>query len=241
MTAAGWPGTPADDGALYDGVPLGGPFGDGPPAQAPPGQVEFDPVLLAADVAQALRDVASLTELIVGEQSGLLPKLEEHQEAIDAILSLLEAAPGGPWAWDKLTGAALRDLWLKLGEWVAWLEQRYLIALSSDTYELARCWWRHPIAVELLTALMVAHWATYSAKVQVPSFALVDWHTRAFEPVFATLKAMRVFNNCKDGHTDPTRSPKHDPATFVAWVDEVAPEVDEDDVEVADEREEEQL
>lgn len=226
-----------DDEGLVDGEP-DDPFDAFPPpahagqpvenagAQAEPfkdTEVLADPAMVAAAVAEILGDVADLKTTVNDEEIGLITVVAEHGEVLTQLMDMLTAQPGGPWHWGFLDVAGQRKLWGKLGTWVEWLESRYLVHLPSSEYELAACWWRHPVAVELLTALMVAHLSAYSQKATVPSFTLVDWHLRALEPVFATLKSMKVFKNCVVEHTEGSRSARHDRVAFAAWVDEAAP------------------
>lgn len=216
--AASQPGDGVVDGELLDEMTSASSPSEGD--EAP----EFDPMMMVADVARLSGDVASLADLVSDPDRGLLKQVADHAEALEALLDMLGGQPGGPWHWSRIDADRKRKLWLELGEWVAWLESRYLVNLPSADFELAACWWKHPVAVELLTALMVAHSATYSTKATVPSFVLVEWHTRALEPVFAALKAMKVFTNCANGHQAPTRSTRHVEQDFLAWVDEVAPD-----------------
>lgn len=181
-----------------------------PPAE--PG-IEVDPVL----VAQRVSELEETLERVA-------KTLGEHDEALETVLEMLTATPGGPWHFGRVDADRLRALWLELGEWVAWLEERYLVNLPAAEYALPKCWWRHPVAVELLTALMVAHLATYTRTAAMPSLQLVDWHTRALDPVFALLRTSKTFSKCDSEHAEPTRKAAHDPVAFAAWVDKVAPE-----------------
>lgn len=220
-----WTTDPVVDGDPLDTAPGNAVEDVEPRASSGEEPIEFDPVMLAAEVSRIGADLGALNDLLTHEENGLLAQVREHDEALGAILDLLSAQPGGPWLWTKLGPEPLRALWQQLGEWVAWLEDRYLVNLPASDFDLPACWWQHPIAVELLTALMVAHHATYAQKAVLPSFTLVEWHTRALEPVFAAMKAMKVFTACADGgHTAPSRRPRHDAGRFASWVDEVAPE-----------------
>jgi hypothetical protein len=191
---------------------VGPDYDDQPDEEIP---VELDPVMLATEVAR-----------VTGSLRSLFERVGKHDELLEDIIALLEDTPGGPWDWSRLEPAAARELWLMLGEWVQWLERRYLVNISGDEYDLVACWWQHPIAVELLTALMVSHRSAYSTRKRVPSMELVDWHTRAFVPTFALLNTLKVFKNCRTGHSDAPPSPaRHDPQAFAQFVDQVAPEL----------------
>lgn len=138
-------------------------------------------------------------------------RLTEHETRLDEVdadlalvLETMKRTPAGPWAWADLDAAGTRELYLELSEWVEWLAQRYLIHLSQERIEFAMCWYRHPVAVEMLTALMVAHKAAYSPAQVAPSTALAEWHDRTLWPMLREFKALDIFRRCMKGtHTDP--------------------------------------
>ncbi|MGW9159671.1 hypothetical protein [Microbacterium sp. NPDC055665] len=150
--------------------------------------------------------------------------LEEHEKQLDGLRELLNATPDGPWNWAMLPPDARAKLWHRLYEWVGWLESRYLQYLSpakNGIPELVADWYRHPIAVELLTSLMVAHAAAYRKKASIPSFALVEWHERCLWPTLARMDALGLFKSVVpnvpwDGPTE--REMPHDDDRFTAWV-----------------------
>lgn len=181
-----------------------------PPAEPP---IEVDPVRVAQRVTEIEETLERVGQAVV-----------EHENALETVLEMLTATPGGPWHFGRVDADRLRALWLELGEWVAWLEERYLVNLPATEYALPKCWWRHPVAVELLTALMVAHLATYTRTSAMPSLQLVDWHTRALGPVFEMLRSSKTFSRCDSEHAEPTRRGVHNRKAFAAWVDQVAPE-----------------
>ena len=100
----------------------------------------------------------------------------------------------------------------ELGKFVAWLNGRYLTNLADPGYRLAACWYRHPIAAEELTALMVAHRAAYATRSAKVSTALVDWHHRALWPTLDSLKLRAGLAGCRD--RSEHRAPHTHPATF---------------------------
>ncbi len=84
----------------------------------------------------------------------------------------------------------------RLYEWVSWLEDRYLrnlFPVSGIIPEVPADWYRHPVAVEMLTALMVSHAAAYRKKAAPPSFALVEWHERCLWPTLARMESLKLF------------------------------------------------
>ena len=50
------------------------------------------------------------------------------------------------------------NLWRTLREWVDWLNVRYF---STGIFQILPCWYRHPAAVEELTALWAAWMSVY--------------------------------------------------------------------------------
>lgn len=145
----------------------------------------------------------------------------EHGQTLDVLMQLLEGAPGGPWAWATLEPEKARSLWEELGEWVAWLERRYLTNLQSDLYELPSCWYLHPVGVEVLTALMVAHHGAYNVTKTTASFDLMEWHTRCLMPALEMLHSTQVYKSCLKERTHvrrPQRALRHDAEAFAAFV-----------------------
>lgn len=193
------------------------------PPSAATEPVEFDPGLLAAEIDRLRGDVGEIITTLAGpdgQGGGLVAHVTEHGKTLEELLGMLSGTSGGPWHYGKLSPDKRRALYLELGGWVTWLEGRYLVNLPSSGYELPACWFRHPVAVELLTALMVAHRSAYSTKAVLPSFTLVEWHVRALEPVFVLLRGMQVFQRCAAEHVEPTRPARHDAAAYAAWVDQ---------------------
>lgn len=156
--------------------------------------------------------------------ASLLESVENHQERLDALQELLNATPDGPWNWSRLSDEERRKLWTRLYEWVHWLEDRYLRYLSpakNGIPELVPDWYRHPIAVELLTSLMVAHASAYRKKASIPSFALAEWHERCLWPTLARMDTLGLFRGAtsRENWDGPVRSETfRDDARFTTWV-----------------------
>ena len=114
-------------------------------------------------------------------------------------------AAGGPYYWATLPPDRAVKLWKELGKFVAWLDGRYLTNLADPSYRLPACWYRHPIAVEELTALMVAHHAAYDTRSAKASSALVDWHQRALWLTLDSLRLRAGLAGCRDRneHREP--------------------------------------
>lgn len=147
--------------------------------------------------------------------------LRDINDSIEVILEMLTLKPGGPWHWGMLHPEAQEQLWAQLFSWVSWLEDRYLRHLPRDTHPLPVCWYRHPVAVELLTALMVAHIAVYQEAATIASSALVDWHERCLWPTVTRLRDGAGVHGCVKAkkHTaeDLPREPVSDVKAFEAF------------------------
>lgn len=115
-------------------------------------------------------------------------------------------------------------MWERLYEWVTWLEDRYLRYLSPSKDgipELIPDWYRPPIAVELLTSLMVAHAAAYRKKASIPSFVLVEWHERCLWPTPARMDHLGLFRGAtsRELWNGPAPHETHrDNDRFTEWV-----------------------
>lgn len=127
----------------------------------------------------------------------ILDRLANVEEVAGYVYEELSNYPaGGPWFWEDLNLKQRRDLWGELGEFVTWLQNRILCHWSNTEGSIAPCWYLHPDAVELLTALMVAHKAAYRAKSKKPSFELTEWFTRALWPTLEAFTRRSTFKTC---------------------------------------------
>ncbi|UKA56706.1 DUF4913 domain-containing protein (plasmid) [Arthrobacter sp. FW305-BF8] len=140
-----------------------------------------------------------------------IPELLERMGAVEELAAGLfeeisSAPAGGPWYWADLNPEQARDLWAELDGFVVWLQNRILRHSSNSAGWIPACWYRHPDAVELLTALMVAHKAAYRSKNTKPGFELTEWFTRALWPTMDSLAQRMTFKNCMEGqgHFDAT-------------------------------------
>lgn len=92
--------------------------------------------------------------------------------------------PLRPWLWRDLTAQEQMELWVQLGDFVGYLCTRYVQMAHGS--RLASCWYRHPIVVEELTALMVAH--EYAYGLPDPSPSLVEYHERSLWPTLSRVQ-----------------------------------------------------
>jgi hypothetical protein len=187
------------------GQPLPGIGEDGELAVEP-----LDPVMLAEVLEALARRLESLETLVaaVTEQ-------------------LVEAPAGGPWAWRQLGPSQTRALFTELRDWIDWLIARYELRGEAET--IPPCWFLHPVAVEELTALMVAWKAAYSQKETAPSDALAGWHERWLWPTLHRLNVqLRVWGKCTGGSHAASRPapPVTDEASFALFLAESGPRTD---------------
>ncbi len=135
-------------------------------------------------------------ELLASVLTALTDRLTQTEEILAQLVDgLTEDNPGGPWVWHLLDGDQQRELFAELREWVDWLIERY--AVQSEQYRIEPCWYRHSVAVEELTALMVAYRAEYSPSQRKASAGLISWHTMWLWPCLARLNSMGIFAACR--------------------------------------------
>lgn len=141
-----------------------------------------------AEIQAALSELAEFVEELAKSTAWAIDQLAEHPA-------------GGPWFWQGLDAESEKALWKELGEFVSWLNNRILHHITAgDVDAVPGCWYRHPSAVEQLTALMVAHKAAYHSKSMKASFELVNWFDRALWPTMRALKDAGAFTGCRLGH-----------------------------------------
>ena len=139
----------------------------------------------------------------------LLDRLDNVEELAAQLFEELTSYPaGGPWFWEELKPEQRKELWAELDSFVTWLQNRILRHSSNSAGWIPGCWYRHPDAVEMLTALLVAHKAAYRAKSKKPSFELTEWFSRALWPTMDTFSQRSTFKNCLENlsHYDATGS-----------------------------------
>jgi len=146
----------------------------------------LDPSLLAETLA-ALADRLSAQEDLL---AALVDRLDQDQPT------------GGPWTWRSMSEPQQQSLMTELRGWVDWLVERY--RLGATRHQIPPCWAEHPVAVEELTALMVAWKAAYANRNRGPSDDLIGWHDRWLWPCLTRLnEQLQVWNACRAGsHID---------------------------------------
>ncbi|MEU8244062.1 hypothetical protein AB0C07_37890 [Actinoplanes missouriensis] len=125
------------------------------------------------------------------------------------------------WSWRHADPRTVAQLWEELISWVNWLVPRY--ELTGEAAPIAPCWYRHPVAVEELTALMASWQAAYQGRPETPRDDLIAWHDRWLWPTIDRLQARAGWRGCIDHkqHQDRIlRSWDPDPdmaATVAGW------------------------
>ena len=123
--------------------------------------------------------------------------------ALDSLVDLVQglgAAPAdqaGPnkWAWRHAAPEAAAGLWAALREFVDWLNSRY--ALDSER-QVPPCWYRHPVAVEELTALMCSWQNAYHGP-DTAGDAPLAWHAHSLWPCLDRLPERAGWQRCRGG------------------------------------------
>jgi hypothetical protein len=138
-------------------------------------------------------------EVVPGVEA--IPEIVQRLDSVEELTAYLyeelsNYPAGGPWFWKELNPQQLHDLWVELDVFVTWLQNRILCHWSNSEGWVAPCWYLHPDAVELLTALMVAHKAAYRAKSKKPGFGLTEWFTRGLWPTMEAFARRSTFRNC---------------------------------------------
>lgn len=112
-----------------------------------------------------------------------------------AVAETAEEDAGGPWSWARVNDERRQTLAGELAAFVTYLTDRYLRHLSAEAYPFAARWFENPVAVEILTGVMVAHQAVYTDYKTEPSRDLADWHEHILWPALARIKALDLFPN----------------------------------------------
>lgn len=164
------------------------------PSQGAPSGVADEP---GADLAQLRADLDALAEAV-----GTLVDLVQDVRGGGAAPG--EAAPCR-WAWRFAAPEVAAALWDELRDFVDWLNSRY--ALDSER-QIPPCWYRHPVAVEELTALMCSWQAVYHGP-DTPRDALLAWHAHWLWPCVDRLPDRAGWQRCRGGSHQERASTIH--------------------------------
>lgn len=118
----------------------------------------------------------------------------------DAQAQETEPAAYVPYCWRFVSAVEARGLWIRLREWVDWVNGRYF---ASSWESIRPCWFRHPAAVEELTALWAAWESAYRSSDDGDGFsdAALWWHEKLHTVVHRLWDEQ--FAECKAGHQEP--------------------------------------
>jgi hypothetical protein len=164
----------------------------------------------------------------------VLEALAQRQQALERTIDTIWRRLGtptqhGPWAWRALPPDRRYELLTQLRDWVDWLIDRY--DLRGEHCTIPPCWYAHPVAVEELTALMVAWQAAYTPEDPTPSDALVNWHDRWLWPTLHRLNTqLALWRKCTAGTHQALRArpPITDPDGFLKHLNQIRPGAVED-------------
>ncbi|NKR30192.1 hypothetical protein GS538_09070 [Rhodococcus hoagii] len=125
---------------------------------------------------------------------------------VDEITLTGGSAPANAWVWRWMDRERAASLWVELGEWVSWLRETY----QFKSGQFPDCWYRHPAAVEELTALMAAHKAAYPNDAAATAYRsdMTSWHTHELWPAMNRLKDIGGFADCD------SRECRYEPTTI---------------------------
>lgn len=146
--------------------------------------------------------------------------VDDLTAAVGTLLAEQQRTAGhSRWSWRHADAAASERLWAELIDWVNWLVPRY--ELTSEAASIPPCWYRHPVAVEELTALMAAWQAAYGAGSAGPREDLLAWHDRWLWPTVERLRLRAGWRSCADNGRHQDRvlrrwTPDPEMAAYVA-------------------------
>lgn len=145
--------------------------------------------------------------------------LEDTVSALSNGAGAREQKTLAAYCWREITDPQVRaQLWRTIREWVDWVSTRYL---SHGAIRIPPCWYRHPVAVEELTALWAGWYMAYHQ--EEPNTLASDWHQRYLWPTLERLKEY-IYPAClREGvHQEPRIRPILTDVGFEAFVSDDA-------------------
>ncbi|WP_368867472.1 hypothetical protein [Rothia mucilaginosa] len=173
------------------------------------------PIPVVSEQHDFLAERVKALEALSDQLLDVLDALRQRVEVLESV-DPVPAAVGGdyevqdlapaepatyvPYCWRHVSAAEARGLWVRLREWVDWVNARYF---ASSWESIRPCWFRHPAAVEELTALWAAWESAYRASDEGEGFsdAALWWHEKLHAVVHRLWDEQ--FAECKAGHQDP--------------------------------------
>lgn len=143
------------------------------------------------------------THIGTAEAGELLELLRRQQRVMELLVERLEPKPEppsaspappppGPIDWLAVTGEDRRRLLRGLAEFVDALVHHYKLQLA-----ILPCWWRHPEAIEELTALWQVRQDTF--KDGVRPGAAMSWQDTLYK---ARDRTSVILSSCREGHVE---------------------------------------
>jgi hypothetical protein len=151
---------------------------------------EVYPDVTAAEVRHDLLELTEAVETIMDSIDALHARLQ----AVEAAATPVAGRPS-QWSWRHADPARQAALWSQLRDFVEWINARYVV---NSEHQLPGCWYRHPVAVEELTALMAAWQAIYHGPDQ-PREDMLAWHDRWLWPCLDRLPHRAGWTRCRAG------------------------------------------
>jgi Domain of unknown function (DUF4913) len=163
-----------------------------------------------------------------GDLSALWEIVGQHTEDIDALrdavahlshdiaqLAPAETTRPSAYSWADLDAPAATNAWAELRSWVdTILVVRYPhTATGKNARLVCSCWYRHPYAVEEITALYVA-WLHAYRDPTAPSTAPNDWQRRLSDACGRVSQHVQ----CAKEHADDKTTTESTDAAFTTFV-----------------------
>lgn len=124
-------------------------------------------------------ELAELVNTLAGTVNTLAGAVKKVTGKVGELTDHAEELGRARWRWRTLEPGPRRTaLWYELAKFITWYNARY--GHSAESVALWPCWPSHPVVVEELTGLMVAHDAAYAG--EDPTDAIIAWHDRWLWP-----------------------------------------------------------
>jgi hypothetical protein len=160
-------------------------------------------------LAERVQSLEKISDQLLDAMDAQQQRIEQLESAGPVPVSSGDAQAQAPadepvayvsYCWRHVSAAEARGLWVRLREWVDWVNGRYF---SSSWESIRPCWFRHPAAVEELTALWAAWESAYRASDEGEGFsdAALWWHEKLHTVVHRLWDEQ--FAECKAGHQEP--------------------------------------
>jgi hypothetical protein len=185
---------------------------------APPG----DPVArLAIEVASLRRGVSELGDKVSGVED-LRRELEALGEGVADLAARVTRLVGSPsldtkprpyWL-PSLQGERAEQAWRVLGKWVE------DVVVGRYQHSIKPCWYRHALAVDVLTACYFAWSAAYHE--EAVATAPAEWHDRWFPHLMRLVDADTKPCKTRKHEPDEEQPSVHDHAEFEAFIKSAA-------------------